>query len=566
MKIAMMCNSSASSRRRSASSNNESSIQAAILLLLALLTLGGMAGCGGGGGGTSSGSAGAAGAAGGSSSSGGSGTNAWTPGVFQPESAFAAKCAAPRSGTDPITHAAYPDVQGSSVDENNWLRSWTNDLYLWYSEVPDLNPASYATADYFPLLKTSATTSSNAPKDKFHYTYATSVWESLSQSNVDVGYGVQWFVVQGVPPRSVVVAFVEPGSAAAGSPANIARGASVLTIDGVDLVNAADQASVDKLNAGLSPTSIGETHTFSIRDLGSTTTRVVTLQAANVTENPVPTVTTIPTATGPVGYLLFNDQLAEAETGLITAVNTLKTAGVTDLVLDIRYNGGGYLDIASELAYMIAGPNSTAGQTFEQLRFNDKHPITDPVTGQPITPTPFHTTALGFSAPMGAALPTLNLPRVYVLTTSGTCSASESVVNGLQGVGVQVIQIGTTTCGKPYGFYPADNCGTTYFSIQFQGVNARGFGDYPDGFSPGVATGPLSGVTATLPGCSVDDDFEHALGDANESLLYVALGYRMNQACSVPPVGSTPSQLKAQKRAGGFLLRSPVRESRILRR
>jgi carboxyl-terminal processing protease len=561
-----MWNSNTGSRHRRASIKNSSSIPTTALLLT-LLILCGITGCGGGGGGSNSGALNpSGGGAGGSSGSGGSSTGSWTPGVFLPESTFAAKCAAPRSGTDPTTHAVYPDVKGSSVDENNWLRAWTNDQYLWYSEAPDLNPASYATADYFPLLKTSATTSSGAPKDKFHYTYATSVWEALSQSNVEVGYGVKWFIVQGTPPRSLVVAFVEPGSAAAASPANIARGANVLTIDGIDLVNATDKASVDKLNAGLSPASVGETHTFSIQDPGATTTRSVILHAANVTENPVPIVVAIPTATGPVGYLLFNDQLAQAETGLITAVNTLKTAGVTDLVLDIRYNGGGYLDIASELAYMIAGPNATGGQTFEQLHFNDKHPSTDPVTGRPITPTPFHTTTLGLSAPSGAALPTLNLQRVYVLTTSGTCSASESIVNGLQGVGVQVIQIGRTTCGKPYGFYPDDNCGTTYFSIEFDGVNARGFGDYSDGFSPGTVTGTVSGVTATLPGCSVNDDFKHVLGDTNESLLYVALGYRMNQTCSVPPVGLAPSQLKRVGRAGGFLLRSPLREMRILRR
>ena len=72
------------------------------------------------------------------------------------------------------------------------------------------------------------------------------------------------------------------------------------------------------------------------------------------------------TPTGPVGYMQFNDHIATAEGGLIDAINTLKTAAITDLVLDIRYNGGGYLDIASELAYMIAGPTPTAGRTFEQ--------------------------------------------------------------------------------------------------------------------------------------------------------------------------------------------------------
>ena len=55
-----------------------------------------------------------------------------------------------------------------------------------------------------------------------------------------------------------------------------------------------------------------------------------------------------------------------------------------------------------------------------------------------------------------------------------------AVINGLRGVNVEVYVIGSTTCGKPYGFYPTDNCGTTYFSIQFRGVNALGFGDYTD--------------------------------------------------------------------------------------
>ena len=102
----------------------------------------------------------------------------YTKGVFQPPSGFANRCETPRSGTDPITHVAYPDTKGSSTDENNWLRSWTNDLYLWYSEVPDLDPSKYGTADYLDQLKTSATTATGAAKDKFHFTETTADWET----------------------------------------------------------------------------------------------------------------------------------------------------------------------------------------------------------------------------------------------------------------------------------------------------------------------------------------------------------------------------------------------------
>ncbi|MBS0416902.1 MAG: peptidase [Proteobacteria bacterium] len=527
------------------------------VFMISLATLLGLSACGGGGGGQSS-----------SLSNNNPPASTYTKGVFLQESTFAGKCAAPRSGTDPVTHAAYPDTQGTSTDENNWLRSWTNDLYLWYSEVPDLDPSGYQTVDYFPLLKTSATTTSGAPKDKFHFTEKTSDWESLSQSNVDVGYGVQFEVLSPTVPRQIVVAYTEAGSAASQAPLNVARGAVVLAIDGND-VNTGTQAGVDALNAGLSPAQAGETHTFQIQDAGATTSRSVTLTSATVTTHSVGATQTFATATGTVGYLLFNNQLAQAETQLVDAINTLKSAGVTDLVLDMRYNGGGYLDIASELAYMIAGPQMTSGQTFELIQFNSKHPSTDPVTGSAITPTPFLTTTQGLSVTRGQALPTLNLPRVFVLTTSGTCSASEAVMNSLQGVGVQVVQVGTTTCGKPYGFYPQDNCGTTYFSIQFQGVNARNFGGYSDGFKPDTGTTTSSGTSNTLPGCVVHDDFTHALGDQNESLLFSALSYRATQSCGTPPAGSlgpdVSVKLMERGQQAGYLVRSPMREIRILR-
>ena len=92
-------------------------------------------------------------------------------------------------------------------------------------------------------------------------------------------------------------------------------------------------------------------------------------------------VSTISTPTGNVGYMQFNDHLPTAEQQLIDAFAQLAVQNVTDLVLDLRYNGGGLLAIASEVAYMIAGTVPTAGQTFERLRFNDKHTAINPVTG-----------------------------------------------------------------------------------------------------------------------------------------------------------------------------------------
>jgi carboxyl-terminal processing protease len=503
---------------------------------------------------------------GGNGSSSTSTPTTWTPGVFAPSATFANQCATPRSGIDPATGVRYPDVQGSTLTENNYLRSWTNELYLWYSEVPDLNPALYTTPDYFNLLKTSATTPSGSAKDKFHFTYPTSQWEALSQSGVSAGYGADFLVIASTVPRLIIVAYTEPNTVATTPPANLARGAEVLTVDGVDVVNASGSANVATLNAGLFPSAAGVSHTFSVLDAGATTPRTITMVSANVVETPVQNVETINTATGTAGYMLFNDHIATAEQELVAAFGQLAAAHVNDLVLDIRYNGGGYLDIASEVAYMIAGPATTTGKTFEKTVFNDKHPTVDPVTGQVIVPVPFHSTSQGFSGPSGQALPTLNLTRVAVLAGANTCSASESIINSLRGVGVQVIQIGSTTCGKPYGFYPQDNCGTTYFSIEFKGVNNQGFGDYPDGFSPANATGTVGVV---VPGCAVADDFDHALGDSNEARLAAGLGYLAGGIC--PAASSSISRSGVSKAAAhplgeGVLSRSPWRENRILRR
>jgi hypothetical protein len=186
-------------------------------------------------------------------------------------------CVNPRTGTDPGTNKPYPDAQGTLLDELNWLRSWTNDLYLWFDEVQDQNPATFMTdASYFTALKTTALSASGNPKDKFHFTYATATWEALEASGIQAGYGANFVIIAATPPRNVVVAYTEPGSEAATAPASLSRGAQILDVDGVDLVNANDQTSVNTLNAGLTPQTVGESHTFTIRDPGSVASRAIT--------------------------------------------------------------------------------------------------------------------------------------------------------------------------------------------------------------------------------------------------------------------------------------------------
>lgn len=499
-----------------------------------------LAGCGGGGGG------------GGSSGGGGTSPAAsgptWTQGVFQPASTFEARCASPRTGVD-SQGQAFPDRAGSLAQELFWLRSWTNQTYLWNTEVTDRNPATYSDrVAYFNVLKTNATTTSGLPKDRFHFSMNTAEYLAEVTSAPSASYGAEFAIFASTPPRDVRVLYTTAGTPATaldGGTPKLARGARILTIDGVDVINGGTtQAQIDTLNNGLFPRTAGESHTLRVR-YADNSERNVTLTSASLVEQPVNRQSVITTPGGKVGYILLNTfSPYSTEKGLADAIAALQADGVNDLVLDLRYNGGGLLAIASQLSYMVAGPAQTNGHVFERLRFNAAAGNANPVTGGANSATPFYSTGLGFSVSNGAALGTLNLPRVFILSTSRTCSASESVINGLRGIDVEVVLIGSTSCGKPFGFYPEDNCGQTYFSIQFQGVNDKGFGDYPDGFTPSNWS---SANAVQVSGCAVADDFSHDLGDASEAMLAAALGFKANGTCPLPP----PSSIGVARAAGG---------------
>lgn len=491
------------------------------MLSLLLLT---MAGCGGGG-------------------SGG--------GVALSSDRYAASCAMPRSGPDPFNgNAPYPDRQGRLADERKWLRTYMDEIYLWPGEIPSVDAASYtvanygnvafALASYFEALLTPAITSSGKRKDEFSFVAYTDETQALFEEGIAVGYGIQFTLFDDQLPLEAVVAYLEPDAPPATAP--FARGQRILAVDGVIVATAFSDENLYTIYSGLFPREPGEQHSFTMQrsDLSTFT---VTLSAQSITQTPVQTLRVFDTPEGRVGYLLFNDHIATSESLLIDAITQFRDAGIDDLVLDLRYNGGGYLDIAGELAYMIAGATRSSGKPFQKLRFNGHNPRAG---GDNIVP--FHATAIGFDPAVneGEALPVLDLPRVFVLTTDGTCSASEALINGLRGVDLEVVQVGGTTCGKPYGFYATDNCGLTYFAIEFAGVNAKNFGDYADGFAPN---------------CAISDDFGHALGDPDEAMLAGALDLQAGNGC--------PAQARFMLKSAGVapkLIRSVLRENAYRRR
>lgn len=474
--------------------------------------------------------------------------------VPSPPAAAVAQSCAP---TNPYrADATSATTVGTLAIEKAWAKSYMEQAYLWWEEIPSVNADAAAYSDtskvaesldaYFAALKSPLITASGKPKDEFTFTYPTKAWNDRSQSGAVSGYGIEWQFTSPTPPRGIRVAYVETNSPAAA--AGVRRGDTLVSADGVS-ADVNTQAGIDVLNEALSPRTNGSPHSFVLAPVTGGT-RSVNLTSATVITTPVLNTQVLTTGGGRrVGYILFNAHIASAEGQLITAVNTLRDSAVQDLVLDLRYNGGGYLYLASQLSYMVAGASRTSGQVFEQLQYNSKRAAE---TNAADARTPFFDTSCyldsNFQCPRQEPLPTLNLSRVFVLTSPGTCSASESIINGLRGVNVEVVLIGDTTCGKPYGFTAKDNCGISYFPIEFKGVNAKGFGDYADGFK------------AT---CPAGDDLSRALGDPAEGQLAAAL-YRVdNGVCN--PVAARSSPLAA----GGTvpksrILRGPERENRIL--
>ncbi|MEP6824763.1 MAG: S41 family peptidase, partial [Ramlibacter sp.] len=240
--------------------------------------------------------------------------------------------------------------------------------------------------------------------------------------------------------------------------------------------------------------------------------------------SPVPLAKVVTSPAGrKVGYVLFNDHDLGAQDALIAAFEGVRDAAVQDLVLDMRYNSGGFLYTARTAASMVTGPQSE-GRIFEQVRFNSKRQA-ETAASTYLFSSRLQTAETRF--PSGYALPQLNLPRLYILSSGLTCSASESIVNSLRGIDVQVILVGETTCGKPYGFRRRDNCGLAFFPIEFQGYNAKDFGDYQNGFAPT---------------CAVADDFNSVLGAQNEPLLAAALKHADTGSC---PAGTAAPASKA---------------------
>uniref|UniRef100_UPI0035B071DF hypothetical protein n=1 Tax=Chitinimonas sp. TaxID=1934313 RepID=UPI0035B071DF len=260
------------------------------------------------------------------------------PDTLPSSTSLAQQCEQPRPAgqIDPLSNRPYGDTKGSLATEMAWIRSFVNETYLWYREVPSVSPSAYyigATVPYvdprsnrissvvpktnyevvdayFNSQRSSQLTASGKPRDQFHFTYPTEEWNARSSSGASAGFGFHAALLASSPPRKAVVAYIEPGTPAALQ--GIQRGTQLLSINGAAV---ADSNDVDTLNEGLFSPVPGKTYRFVVQDLGGAP-RTVDLTAGTITENPVQNVRTLPAPNNTVGYLTFNSHIATAEKGL----------------------------------------------------------------------------------------------------------------------------------------------------------------------------------------------------------------------------------------------------------
>ena len=204
-------------------------------------------------------------------------------------------------------------------------------------------------------------------------------------------------------------------------------------------------------------------------DAATKKTNTLSFSTGAYKENPVAASMVLELEDGPtVGYLSYLGFDSAFDSELIDAMRSLKDNGAEEMVLDLRLNGGGSVNSSTILGSMLLDAS-----------YNDK---TYAVLARNPANQKSNTTCKITSAYNGQSLPRLGIKRLFVITTGNTASASEMVISGLRGLGVEVILIGTTTEGKNCGMDVTQytNKGVTYeyAPITFMNFNATSYEQY----------------------------------------------------------------------------------------
>ena len=417
-----------------------------------------------------------------------------------------------------------PATQDTSI--NNFVWNGLNTYYLWQADVPNLSDdylddqkklnsflADYSKPeDLFQdlLYKPASKFPAGQAVDRFSVIFSdyTELEGVLSGNTLNNGvdFGLK---LKAAGSKEVIgwVRYIINNSDA--STKDIRRGDLFYAVNGTTL-------NLDNYQDLLF--GAANTYTLNLASFNSGTItpngRSVSLTKTDLSENPVLMSTVINSGNQKVGYLVYNGFYSNYESQMNAAFGQLKSQGVTQLVLDLRYNSGGSVATATRLASMITGQFN--GQVFGKQQWNKK--VDDYFnTVDPTTFFNYFTDKLE----KGEAINSLNLNKVYILTSLSTASASELVINALKPY-INVIQIGDVTTGKNVGsitlydsptFNKKDVNPKHKYAMQplvLKIVNKNGFGDYTNGLEPTIALKEDLGNLGVL-------------GDPSEPLLNTAL-------------------------------------------
>ena len=407
---------------------------------------------------------------------------------------------------------------------NNFIWRGLNEVYLWQADVPNLADDRFANQDALDsFLKGYSKPEDlfedllNKPESKYpngdaidRFSWIVDDYTVLEQelNGITKNSGIDFRLSRQASGSNNLVGYIRyiiPNSDASGK--DIKRGDLFTSVNGTPLTVSNYEALL--LNSDSYTLNLATYNGSSFVLNGKS----VALTKTTLEENPILINKTITSGSHKIGYLMYNGFYADYDDDLNQAFGQLKTAGITDFILDLRYNGGGSVRSSTRLASMITGQFS--GQIFSKRQYNAK-------LMKDLTTEDLESLNERFVNTFdGTAVNSLNLSTVYIITTDNTASASEIIINGLKPY-VNVIQIGETTVGKNVGSFTVydsesltkTNVNPTHkYAMQplvFKITNAADFGDYTQGLTPNYTQQEYVSTYGVL-------------GDASEPLLNLAI-------------------------------------------
>lgn len=416
----------------------------------------------------------------------------------------------PTSTTPPVSP---PSSTACSLrNRQDFAFSVLNEWYLFPETLPSsLSPAPYSTVQSY--IDALTATARGQGRDRF-FTYVTSIQEenAFFSSGATAGFGVR-FVYQG--SRVFVIEAFEGAPALA---AGIDRGTEILAIgtNSSNLVAVSDilaSQGPSGITNALGPNTAGTSRVLRIVDAAGT--RDLTVAKADYSIAPLSPrygVKVIDNGGQRVGYINMRTFISTADNQLRSAFADFRAQGITNFVIDFRYNGGGLVSTA-ELMGDLLGRNRFSSDVFSVTRFRaskSSNNETRRFLSQPESVAPV---------------------KIAFISTSATASASELVMNSfIPYLGTSSAIVGSNSFGKPVGQIALDQtaCDDRIRVVAFATENSAGKGAY------------FSGLAETMGAtCAAVDDITRPLGDPQEASLRTALDFVAGRSCTPITIGQT---------------------------